>query len=197
MALPSFIGTYLGLLAMTLALAASPAGIVSALSSTTPLFLLAIGVVWLRERHGILSYGASRWGSSARSCSSSDLLEGESEMNLLCHSTARGATALLAALALTSPAVFAQDAKAPLHAIEVATMDGSSKRLGDYAGKVLLIVNVASACGLTPQYEGLQKLYAAHAAKGFELLGFPCNDFGAQERARTRRSRSSARRSSR
>ncbi|MBL8896448.1 MAG: DMT family transporter [Planctomycetes bacterium] len=62
MALPSFIGTYLGLLAMTLALAASPAGIVSALSSTTPLFLLAIGVVWLRERHGILSYGGVALG---------------------------------------------------------------------------------------------------------------------------------------
>jgi glutathione peroxidase len=102
-------------------------------------------------------------------------------MNLLCNTAARGASALLAALAMTSPAVLAQDAKAPLHAIEVATMDGAAKRLGDYAGKVLLIVNVASQCGLTPQYTGLQKLYASHAAKGLELLAFPCNDFGAQE----------------
>jgi drug/metabolite transporter (DMT)-like permease len=62
MALPSFIGTYLGLLAMTIALDLSPTGIVSALSSTTPLFLLGIGVVWLRERHGFLSYGGVALG---------------------------------------------------------------------------------------------------------------------------------------
>ncbi|MBK9385943.1 MAG: DMT family transporter [Planctomycetes bacterium] len=62
MALPSFIGTYLGLLAMTIALDLSPTGIVSALSSTTPLFLLGIGVIWLRERHGFLSYGGVALG---------------------------------------------------------------------------------------------------------------------------------------
>ena len=53
--------------------------------------------------------------------------------------------------------------------------------LGDYAGKVLLIVNVASRCGFTKQYAGLQALNEAYAAKGLAVLGFPCNDFGAQE----------------
>ena len=65
--------------------------------------------------------------------------------------------------------------------VTVTTPDGSSKSLGDYAGKVLLIVNVASRCGFTKQYSGLQALNAAYANKGLAVLGFPCNDFGAQE----------------
>lgn len=51
--------------------------------------------------------------------------------------------------------------------------------LSDYAGKVLLIVNVASKCGFTPQYEGLEALHRRYADRGFEVLGFPCNQFGA------------------
>ncbi len=66
-------------------------------------------------------------------------------------------------------------------AVSVTTPDGSSKSLGDYAGKVLLIVNVASRCGFTKQYAGLQSLNEAYADKGLAVLGFPCNDFGAQE----------------
>ncbi len=65
--------------------------------------------------------------------------------------------------------------------VTVTTPDGSSKSLGDYSGKVLLIVNVASRCGFTKQYAGLQVLNAAYADKGLAVLGFPCNDFGAQE----------------
>ena len=65
--------------------------------------------------------------------------------------------------------------------VSVSTPGGSSKSLGDYAGKVLLIVNVASRCGFTKQYAGLQALNEAYAAKGLAVLGFPCNDFGAQE----------------
>ncbi len=61
------------------------------------------------------------------------------------------------------------------------TIAGRDEPLSVYKGKALLIVNVASKCGFTPQYEGLQKLYEAHRAKGFEVLGFPCNQFGAQE----------------
>ena len=53
--------------------------------------------------------------------------------------------------------------------------------LGQYAGRVLLIVNTASECGFTPQYKGLQKLYDEYAARGLEVLGFPCNQFGKQE----------------
>ena len=58
---------------------------------------------------------------------------------------------------------------------------GLPKSLADYAGKVLLIVNTASKCGFTPQYAGLQTLYEQYHDKGFEILGFPCNQFGKQE----------------
>lgn len=68
-----------------------------------------------------------------------------------------------------------------LAAIPLTRIDGSPDTLGNHAGKVLLVVNVASRCGLTPQYEGLEALYKAKAASGFEVLGFPANDFDAQE----------------
>jgi glutathione peroxidase len=66
-------------------------------------------------------------------------------------------------------------------AIPLTRIDGSADTLANHEGKVLLVVNVASKCGLTPQYEGLEKLYEDYKAKGFEVLGFPANDFGAQE----------------
>jgi glutathione peroxidase len=68
-----------------------------------------------------------------------------------------------------------------LHDLEINALDGEQKRLGDYEGKALLVVNVASQCGLTPQYAGLQELYDAYAARGLEVLAFPCNQFGSQE----------------
>ena len=61
------------------------------------------------------------------------------------------------------------------------TIDGEDKRLSDYRGKVLLVVNVASRCGLTPQYTGLEELYRDKKDEGLVVLGFPCNQFGAQE----------------
>ena len=64
----------------------------------------------------------------------------------------------------------------PLHAL-----DGAPTSLGDYRGKALLVVNVASKCGLTPQYEGLARLQKTYGDKGFTVLGFPCNQFGEQE----------------
>jgi len=64
---------------------------------------------------------------------------------------------------------------------EATTADGTPVSLGDYAGKVLLIVNVASKCGLTPQYEGLEALYRDDKDRGLEILGFPCNQFKEQE----------------
>ena len=63
----------------------------------------------------------------------------------------------------------------------VKAANGTDADLGAYAGKVLLVVNVASKCGFTPQYEGLEALHRRFADRGFEVLGFPCNQFGAQE----------------
>lgn len=68
-----------------------------------------------------------------------------------------------------------------VHDFTMKTISGEEQSLGDYSGKALLIVNVASACGLTPQYEGLEALQKEYGEKGFAVLGFPCNQFGAQE----------------
>ncbi len=64
---------------------------------------------------------------------------------------------------------------------KVAKADGNQLDLSDYKGEVLLIVNTASKCGFTPQYEGLQALYEEYKNRGFEILAFPCNQFGHQE----------------
>ena len=68
-----------------------------------------------------------------------------------------------------------------LYDIEVTTIDGRKQTLGDYRGQVLLIVNVASQCGFTPQYTALESLYQQHKDQGFSVLGFPCDQFGHQE----------------
>jgi len=65
--------------------------------------------------------------------------------------------------------------------IPLTTIDGAPAKLGDYAGKALLVVNVASKCGFTPQYEGLEALQRRFGPRGFAVLGFPCDQFGHQE----------------
>ena len=65
--------------------------------------------------------------------------------------------------------------------IKLNTIEGKPATLGDYKGKVVLLVNVASQCGLTPQYKALQQLQEKYSAKGFTVIGVPCNDFGSQE----------------
>ncbi len=68
-----------------------------------------------------------------------------------------------------------------IHEIAVKDIDGKDTSLGAYKGKVLLIVNVASKCGYTPQYQGLETVYEKYKGKGLTVLGFPCNQFGQQE----------------
>jgi glutathione peroxidase len=68
-----------------------------------------------------------------------------------------------------------------LYDIPINTLDGKPASLKDYQGKAVLLVNVASRCGLTPQYEGLERIHERYADRGFTVLGVPCNQFGGQE----------------
>ena len=85
----------------------------------------------------------------------------------------------LALAMLSVKDVQAEEAK--IYHFEVKTIDGKTVPLSDYKGKALLIVNVASRCGFTPQYDGLEKLYTTYKDKGLEILGFPANNFMGQE----------------
>ena len=88
---------------------------------------------------------------------------------------------LLTLLAIMLASVAIADAPKSLLDIPLKDIEGKDTTLKTYAGKVLLIVNVASECGSTPQYAGLQSLYEKYKDKGLVVLGFPCNDFGRQE----------------
>ena len=68
-----------------------------------------------------------------------------------------------------------------LYQFEAELLEGDTKQMSDYEGKVLLIVNTASKCGFTPQFAGLEKVYEKYKDQGFEVLGFPCNQFGGQD----------------
>ena len=70
---------------------------------------------------------------------------------------------------------------ADIYGFTAKTIDGASQPLADYRDKVLLVVNVASKCGLTPQYETLEQIHEKYAARGFTVVGLPCNQFGGQE----------------
>ena len=69
----------------------------------------------------------------------------------------------------------------PIYDIDLQTIDGRAEKLGAFAGKAMLVVNVASRCGFTPQYEGLEALYRRFRERGLVVLGFPCDQFGHQE----------------
>jgi glutathione peroxidase len=86
---------------------------------------------------------------------------------------------ILAALALAQ--IVSAQTSPSLYDIPLKDIDGKDTSLKAYQGKVLLIVNVASKCGFTPQYEGLEALQKKYESQGFTVLGFPCNDFGSQE----------------
>ena len=87
------------------------------------------------------------------------------------------ATTVLALTSMNLPA----DPVQSLYDLKVNSLDGKPVDLGQYKGHVVLVVNVASKCGFTPQYAGLEKLYLDYKDKGFFVLGFPANDFGHQE----------------
>ena len=93
------------------------------------------------------------------------------------------ATAMPAPVTAAAPAASAASAKGGLnvHGFTLETIDGTERSLGDFRGKVLLLVNTASECGYTPQYAGLQKLHATYEKRGFSVVAFPSNDFGGQE----------------
>ena len=89
---------------------------------------------------------------------------------------------MASALAMMAVATMTAGAEVTsFHDLKTATLAGKPAEMRNYAGKVALVVNVASKCGFTPQYKGLQALYTELAPKGFVILGFPSNDFGGQE----------------
>ena len=91
------------------------------------------------------------------------------------------ALAFLAGIALVAPLAAQQANMSSFYDLKTMSLDGKPADLAQYKGKVSLVVNVASKCGYTPQYEGLEKLQREMKGKDFNVLGFPSNDFGAQE----------------
>ncbi len=90
-------------------------------------------------------------------------------------------TTILFALTLALATLKIAAADPALYGVPLKTIDGEETSLKAFKGKVLLLVNVASKCGLTPQYSGIEALQKKYESKGFSVIGFPCNDFGAQE----------------
>ena len=87
-------------------------------------------------------------------------------------------TALLVSTLLMAGMAFAASS---VHEFTMKAIDGKTLTLSQFKGQVMLVVNVASQCGYTPQYEGLEKLYETYKAQGFVIAGFPANNFGEQE----------------
>jgi len=93
----------------------------------------------------------------------------------------RNLLTLLLSLFITTSLLNAEEQKMSIYDFNVTTIEDETISMSQYKGKVLLIVNVASECGFTPQYEGLEKIYEEYKDDGFMILGFPSNQFGKQE----------------
>ena len=118
-------------------------------------------------------------------------------LNRLCLSASLAGLATLLLLLPLSVVSAADDAKKPTNVLDfhMKDIDGKDVDLAKYKGKVFLVVNTASQCGLTPQYKDLEAIYEKYKEKGFEILAFPANEFAPRNPAPTTRSRSSAPRS--
>ena len=101
--------------------------------------------------------------------------------NLLCFALLLGMTTCMTTTLWAQEAATGEAAKKNALNFKVKSIDGKQVDLSKYKGKVVVVVNTASKCGLTPQYAGLQKLYDKHSKQGLVVLGFPCNQFGKQE----------------
>lgn len=88
---------------------------------------------------------------------------------------------LLLIIVFTLQSCASEETMSPIYDFEVKTINGGTTSLSTYTDQVILIVNVASKCGFTPQYEGLEALYQKYKDQGFVILGFPCNQFASQE----------------
>src|SRR5690242_14421444 len=124
-------------------------------------------------RPGRVSGGQRRNGESNRPFSSFD-------NPVMAAILARMKTIVLVLVVLAVQVVLA-DSKSSLYSIPLKDINGKDTSLKEYEGKVLLVVNVASKCGFTPQYKALEAIHRKYKNKGFTVVGFPCNDFGAQE----------------
>ena len=144
------------------------------------------------QKGGITVHAVSPQPISGRADSRKIAVEGA---RMLKHSLMTFAALLGAALCVAWPALAQQGSGGTVSSfydLKTRRLAGKPADLTQYEGKVSLVVNVASKCGFTPQYEGLEKLQREMKGKGFNVLGFPSNDFGGQEPARRRRSRRSA-----
>lgn len=93
----------------------------------------------------------------------------------------RNALTLVGTIVLAASCTASHTGKSPVFDVPLQTLDGNATTLAEHRGKALLIVNVASQCGLTPQYAGLENLHESYGPRGFTVIGFPCNQFGGQE----------------